>query len=449
MGDIYFEFLGDYENALVVYKKLLRAFPDDEGTPYVYHNIAKAHYRKGERKQAIQYYRELLSMFPDYYRDHNLSSELSALEAGGKLLDDVTMSVDRALPDHIRILLYDGKGPVAVSCESGMGVYSRKSSFFKRISTGRALRVQPRGNMLYFEGIGELESPVRLKSITPDSMNLNSEAYRGFFFIYARNHNLIIVNHVDLDEYLYGVLPREVSPLWPEHALQAQAIAARTYALFHMVKREKEIYDVFSTTSSQVYGGKGAEALKTKTAVDLSHGLVLTHENRIALTLYHANSGGQTEGAYDVWGSTFPYLSGVKDEFSVLQPGYSWTHSFSSEDLQERMKMFGLPVNSIVDIIPKERTESGRIKKLQIFQKRDSFYLTGNSFRLIVGASKIKSTHFNITHKDNNFIFEGNGYGHGVGMSQWGAYHMAKKGNDFKKILKFYYPGTVVSKIDS
>ena len=142
-----------------------------------------------------------------------------------------------------------------------------------------------------------------------------------------------------------------------------------------------------------------------------------------------------------------PYLINIDDVYSSDKPGFSWEKILSVNEIQEKLKKFGLPVTSIKDIIPLDRAVSGRIKKLQISQPKDSFYLTGNSFRLIVGPSKVKSSNFKIKRKKKKFIFEGYGYGHGVGMSQWGAYSMAKNGFDFKKILQYYYPGTDTSDI--
>lgn len=447
LADIYYEFLGDGENALGLYRKFMEKFPDESRTPSVYHSAAKIYFSKGEREKSIKFYKDILSVFPAYYKDNHIDDELQTLEKGGKLLDDVTLSVDRTFPSNIRVLVEESSESVEFSSDGVLGIFSPDSSFFRKVRPGKSVCFFAFNNSIYLEGYGPLNGPARIKTNDQNCVKVNGRSYRGFIWVDIRNDLLLVINHVGLEEYLYSVLPLEVSPSWPEHALKAQAVAARTYALYHRVKRQRETYDVFSTTSSQVYGGKQVEQPVTQNAVDLTKGLILTYDGKIVLALYHANSGGQTERVDDVWGGRLPYLSNIEDEFSTNQPGFSWEKTLSVDELQKRLKKFGLPVSSIVDIIPVEKAVSGRIKKLQIYQDKDSFYLTGNSFRLIVGPSEVKSSNFEVKREKKKFIFKGNGYGHGVGMSQWGAYEMAKRGNDFKKILRFYYPGTNITGI--
>jgi stage II sporulation protein D len=448
LADIYYEYLGDGENALALYRKLLENINDESRTASVYHKMARIYYTKGQRQKAIMFYKKILSLFPIYYRDNRIENELQVFEKGGELLDDVTLSIGRPLPLYVRILVEESTEPVKVSSEGGLGVFSRAASFFRKIPPGRSLRFSVRNNSITLSGYGQLQSPVRIKSSGQQCIKINNRSYRGFVWVQLRDGKLLVVNHVGLEQYLYGVLPREVSPSWHAHTLKAQAVAARTYALYHMVKREKEIYDVFSTTSSQVYGGKDVEHPVTQDAVDSTKGLILTYDGKIALTLYHANSGGETERADDVWGSRLPYLVSVEDRFSVNQPGFSWERTLSFDDIQGCLKRFGFPVTSIQDITVVERAASGRIKKLKISQPDEPFYLTGNSFRLIVGPGKVRSSNFEVKIEDGQFIFKGNGFGHGVGMSQWGAYDMAKNGYKFKEILQFYYPKTIVTGVN-
>ncbi len=447
IADIYYEYMGDKDSALLFYTKSLEKLPYDSQKASVFHNIAKIYYEKGELEKSRKFYREIFSLFPDYFKSNNIGKEIKTLERGDQLPEDLLLSADRTFPFHIRVLVAESKEPVEASSEGTMEIVSPGSSFSAKIQTGKSISLSVRGNTVLLDNNTPLNGPVRIKTDSDLCIKINGRSFRGFFQVHSINGQLLVINHVGIEEYLYGVLPREISPSWPEHALNAQAVAARTYALYHMVKRGKELYDVFSTTSSQVYGGRDAEHPATQKAVDLTRGLILSYKNKIILALYHANSGGKTENAENVWGSSLPYLCDTKDKFSVDRPGFKWKKKLPTKVIQERMKQFGLPVESIKDIVPIERSESGRIKKLGISQSDESFFLTGNSFRLIVGPGKVKSCNFEIQKKDGAFIFKGTGYGHGVGMSQWGAYGMARAGYDFRKILAFYYEGTKIKTV--
>jgi stage II sporulation protein D len=445
LGDIYFEYLGDLDNALKFYTEILEKIPDDKAVPSVCHSIAKIYYKKGEPEKSSKFYKDILSRFPAYYIDNNLENELKALEKGVRFDDDLLMAIDRHFPVNIRVMTGESQEPVNVFSKGVIGIYSSDSSCFNIIKAGKTVSVSCQKGAICIDNKTFFKDAVRIKSESKECVEINGVSYRGFFWIYIMNNRLVIINHVNLEEYLYGVLPREISPSWPEPALKAQAVAARTYALYHMVKREKELYDVFSTTASQVYGGRDSEYSSTRKAVDLTKGLILSYKKKIVLALYHSNSGGETEKAEDVWGSRLPYLGDLKDKFSEDMPGFKWEKTLSREEIEKSMKEFGIQLNSIEDIIPLERAASGRIKKLKILQAKESFYLSGNSFRLIVGPGKVKSSNFEAFKQDDKFIFKGKGYGHGVGMSQWGAYGMAKAGHDYKEILNFYYNGTEVN----
>lgn len=447
IADICYEYLGDVSSALDLYTSIIEKFPGEPRIAEVYHRIAKIHYQQGRRDRAITFYQDVLTLFPVYYKEHSVARELKALEAGDAFFEDVTLSVERPLPRCIRVLLAEAREPVTVSSPAGVGIYAPDASFFEKIHSDKPIQFCIREGGLHCNGMPLLGGSVRIKTDEPHRITFNGRPYRGFLWLRIENGRLLVINHVELEEYLYGVLPREIPPSWPEHALKAQAVAARTYALYHMLKREQALYDVFSTTASQVYGGTQAEHRHALQAVDQTRGLVMSFENKVVLSLYHANSGGWTECPEDVWGSRIPYLTTIEDTFSMNRPGHAWKQAMSPTDIQSRLQEFGYPVHGILKILPVERTASGRITKLQILQDTDSFYLSGNSFRLVVGPSMIKSSNFDVAKDGQDFVFTGKGYGHGVGLSQWGAYGMATRGYDYKAILGFYYPGTALAEI--
>jgi stage II sporulation protein D len=162
---------------------------------------------------------------------------------------------------------------------------------------------------------------------------------------------------------------------------------------------------------------------------------------------FHANCGGVTEDARELWGIDLPPLrGGVASPFSVDSPHYRWRQNFRLKDLQKKLNAAGIKVGEIVDIKILEKNPSGRARKLQITARTGEIVtVDGKAFRDIIGPNVLRSNKYDIVMKGWYADFEGYGWGHGVGMCQWGAYGMAKLGNDYKKILSFYYPSSQVS----
>jgi len=398
-------------------------------------------------------YLEALSFYQDIYM--NLDSwkvadskavhkEIADIYAEYLSDNDTALSLEHPFPCTIRVLVEETAEPVTVAADAGLAVVSAAPSPLMKIQAATPLLLAADNGSILMNTSTSATGLIQIVSPGGSAIKINGKPYRGNILAQAEKKKLFIMNQVALEQYLEGVLPREVSPSWPEQALQAQAVAARTYALYHMIKRRQDPFDVYATTSSQVYGGKEGESPATHAAIAATQNLVLTREGKIILALFHSNSGGETEAVDDIWGFTKPYLINVKDSFSLHHPGDTWEKTFTADDLQERIKAFGLPSGSIENIVAVEKAPSGRIKKLKVAQGDAGFFLSGNSFRLIVGAGKVKSTHFEVKKRKGKFIFKGTGYGHGAGMSQWGAYAMAKQGHDFRQILEFYYPGTKI-----
>ncbi len=445
LGAIYSEYLENYKEAVCVYLEFIEKFPNVPVIYLAYHGLAKAFLRLGQKEKAEEYYQRLASNFRDYYKKNGIEKELKDYEEGKASVDNI-LDCSGFIPfPKIRVLVLQTEQLVIFSSEGRINLFFDNGSREDIINPGTETTFSITDNVLIVDRFpaGQL---VRLKAEKEKNIKVNGLSYRGDVWVRAVDGQIFVVNSLDLEEYLYGVIPKEISPSWSEQALRTQAVAARTYALYHMIKRKHEKYDVFSTTSSQVYGGKVSEHPSAISAVDQTKGEVLTCNGRLVLALYHANSGGRTEPMENVWQGGFTYLKSVEDDFSIKRPGYSWNKKIDKTVIENRLKKFGLDVSSIVDIVPVERTESGRIKKLGIIQENKSFFLSGNSFRLMVGPVEIKSSNFEVKKEKGKFCFLGTGYGHGVGMSQWGMNSMAKKGYDYSQILKFYYPEAVIIK---
>lgn len=291
------------------------------------------------------------------------------------------------------------------------------------------------------------------------SFSLKGNTYRGKIKICPSTieGKVNVINSVPLEIYLQGVVPCEIVPSWSMDAIKAQAVAARTYALYHRNGYEAAGYDVTDDTRSQVYRGYSAEAGTTNRAVKETEGEIMTYQGKPIDALFHANGGGYTENSEDVWGSYIPYLRGVKEEKSSTV-SQSWNKTISLSDFSEALLRAGYHVGKIRGITLshltmgsrtlKDRGISGRVKYIEITGTRSKERITGSAMQTLFG---LKSTLFDVSVRGKDLIFTGYGFGHGLGLSQWGAEALAAKygnGKDYyRKILAHYFTGIKIEKI--
>jgi len=272
--------------------------------------------------------------------------------------------------------------------------------------------------------------------------------YRGGLNVIVNKDKLLVVNTLELEEYVRGVLYHEISDKWPMEAMKAQAVAVRTYVYYQMQQNKTMDYDVTNDIYSQVYGGRSAERYRTNLATKKTMGEVLFYDNRVLPAYFHSNSGGHTEDVSEVWNHNLPPLKGVVDPYVADAPNNRWRKNFRSSAVQTKLNEKGYKIGQIKEIRIRSKTGSGRARSVEIIDySGHSLILKGNDFRLIVGPNDIKSNLYTITMKGYFFDVEGSGWGHGVGMSQWGAHKMAEERFDYDEILKFYYPGAVIRKL--
>lgn len=268
-------------------------------------------------------------------------------------------------------------------------------------------------------------------------------AYRGYISFRILNNNIHVVNHVELEDYLKGVVPKELSASYPLDALKAQAICSRSFAIKNINKLKKNGYNLDDTTRCQVYKGKTAEEERSNKAVDETKGQVAFYNNQIANTIFGASSGGITANASEVWGGNATnYLSSFEDPYSKT---YKWDHKVSKDDINNILIKNKINIGKFLNLNVTEKDISGRIKMIEIIGTEKTEKISGNAFRNILGNTKLKSTLFDIKDEDNDLIFQGRGYGHGVGMSQYGAVEMAKQGKNYTDIITFYFPGVTLN----
>ncbi len=294
--------------------------------------------------------------------------------------------------------------------------------------------------------IGEHFFPDERLSIIPKreaAIFIQNRRFRGKIDIIKKtNQRMDVINAVDLEEYVQGVLYHEVSNRWPLEALKAQAVATRTYALFRISTNAGKDYDVTSDIYSQVYGGRTSERYRTNVAAKRTKGLVMTYQGKILPAYFHAACGGFTEDVSELWEQDLFPLKGVPCHYCKSSPHYSWKRNFRLKDIQDKLSAHGYDLGLIKEISAIERNITGRIRKLKITARdgKEDF-ITGKEFRNIIGPNIVKSTNFTIEMKGYYLDLIGYGWGHGVGMCQWGAYEMARKRKTFEEILDYYYPG--------
>lgn len=266
--------------------------------------------------------------------------------------------------------------------------------------------------------------------------------YRGKVRLLNQGKGIIAVNQVDLESYLYSVVGSEAIPTWPLEALKAQAVAARTYAIYKSSTSGNRFYDLDTSTATQVYKGLEKEYLSTYEAVEATKGQIMTYNNQVILAAFHSASGGHTENVEDVWSSPLPYLRGVVD-YDQLSPVFQWHQTFSSNELS---RMIG-GVGTIRAMIPEKTTPHGRIVTMKIVGSKGTKRLTGARIR---EALKLRSTLFTVSTSSEKGMFQitGRGYGHGIGLSQWGTQYLAQQGVSYDQILGHYYQNANLSRLD-
>lgn len=319
-------------------------------------------------------------------------------------------------------------------------------------------------------------------------VEIESKQYRGFITFIVNSYEISLINHIKIEDYLYGVVPKEMGSSFHIESLKAQAVAARTYAIFAVTsknKHKKDGFDLCDTIDCQAYGGKNIENTLINSAVDETRGQYVYYEGKLAETFFHANNGGYMESSENIWGGYLGYLIAKEDPFSKDTTASTWQVEFTSEDINKKIISARIYIGDILDIKVLERNSGNRVKEVKLIGKSGEKIISGSKLRTILG---IRSTWFNIVRKgeqvsnlayvfdpktsktieinldtafaidknDNKFkwqsketqeikvdgfLISGRGYGHGVGMSQYGALEMAKQGYNYEEIIKFYYTG--------
>lgn len=264
----------------------------------------------------------------------------------------------------------------------------------------------------------------------------------GLIHLLRRGKGVLVVNQVDLEEYVKGVVPAEVNSAWHPEMLKVQAVAARTYALYqHMLSAARD-YDVAASIQDQVYRGRQGIDARVVEAVESTRGLVVTHQNAPIYAAFSSTAAGITEDAVIVWSKDLPYLKGVECPFDIESPFYQWKVSFKLETLENNLRAQGVPIGTIATMTPLTYSRAGRVATLRVLHSKGELILRGEELRKAVGYTVVPSTQFTIESVGREVVLSGYGAGHAVGLCQWGAKELAELGYSFSSILRYYYPGT-------
>jgi stage II sporulation protein D len=338
--------------------------------------------------------------------------------------------------------------------------------------SGRALRaVSPNGRTSAWI-TGSLIARASREAL----VTMNGKRYRGELLLVPSDTGIEVVNRVRMDDYLRGVVPLEIGTSAERDiaAIEAQAVTARSYAYVHIGNSSpSRPYDVTASVRDQLYGGADVETPVSNAAIDETRGLVLQYAGRVVNAPYHSACGGSTAAADEIWRTQDePYLQSVSDRipgtdryYCDIAPRFRWTRTLDAATLREALVKYlgtytavpGPYPGNPTDVAVDTRTASGRVGTLKIATDRGNYVLRGNDVRYVLrppGGEILNSTNFTVettTANDGSLlriVLRGTGYGHGVGMCQWGAIGRARAGQDFRTILRTYYPGTTVGSIE-
>jgi stage II sporulation protein D len=390
-----------------------------------------------------------------------------AAQKGGETADIVTIPTSK-----IRVAVRQGITGVSLYV---MGSFEARSASFEQPveSKGRIAFEMTHGDRIALSLADappvEVAVPCTLALRGESALfDFGQESYRGFLVIHG-GQKPALVNHINMEEYLRGVLPLEMGKVKKEEieALKAQAVAARTYACNRMAERSAQRFDVVRTIADQVYGGVTVETPEADAAVAATKGMVLVWRDSLARVYFHSTCGGHTAGMHEVWDRPYcEYLCSVDDNdpqgvpYCSISPQFTWTETWSAEQLSKILRnTYGKAfpgkrfAGRLTSIVIRERLPCGRIQACMFETSGGDQECGGDKVRFVLRRKNaagylLRSANFEVIENGpNQFSVEGKGYGHGVGMCQMGAIGRARQGQNWREILKAYYKGVEIGKV--
>ncbi|MFZ5980745.1 MAG: SpoIID/LytB domain-containing protein [Candidatus Zixiibacteriota bacterium] len=375
----------------------------------------------------------------------------------------------------VRVLLDESQEGVLLSSESSFAIECLKNKQQTVFYSSRPVRVENQNGLLtvYNPNRDVIQDGLNEVNIIPRGNNkhlkMGIETYRGILKALPYGRNVRLINIVYMEDYLKGVVPPEIGERSAEEieAVKAQAVAARTYAMSHLKQYGEEPFDMKSSIVDQVYGGIVVERKLVNKAVEATSGYVVTWHDEFIEAYYHSTCGGMTDDIAEVWDrKQLPYLKPVTDDSACAwSKYYEWREVFNEEQLRSRIEQYlssergrEIKIARITDVFTTGRTAGGRVQQLTVQTANDVYRFYTDRIRWVVKRASnpeliLPSSNFDVAVRRNadsvvtQVVFNGRGYGHGIGMCQCGAIGLARKGWTFEMILKHYYTDTEVKKL--
>lgn len=357
-------------------------------------------------------------------------------------------------PSTIRILIFPHLGTYAIpqGRESIVNEVTLKATSGECVMTSAQTGAVLKKSEALKIKLAEVQKPAWVQCANTAKLirnkGLTEFEYRGKFLLKAGKSKagktvLKVVLHLPFEEYLRGVVPAEIPPTWNTQALKAQAIAARSYALYQLGKEDvasHDDYDFDDTIAYQAFLGVTREHPATDSAVKETKAIALTYNGSPIQAFFSADSGGYTESTENAWNVAYPYCPSKPEEYDLKALDSAWDYSIPLEKLSRTLSASGIIAKGLklTDIHVVKQSKSSRALSVQL-------KLSNNSNKLISGPRlqsilRMKSNRFKIVRNGSTVKFIGSGFGHGVGLNQSGASVLGKKYDwDYKKILAFYY----------
>lgn len=349
----------------------------------------------------------------------------------------------------MRVRISVGNGPVSIGSSGLVEMTApglcHQTSESQVQTAGSDIRVRSGGRQF------TISDTIRFRPVGCSTVTVGARSYRGTLLAFADTAGLVVVNELELEQYLFGVVPCEIGPINPQtfEAVKAQAVAARSFALSRLGGRRRilgfDLYDSFDR--DQEYRGASRETELGRRAVNATRGQVLLYQGTVCEALFHTCCGGVTASG------PYPYLRSVPDTPDHRRTGraycsesrnYRWQAVFTKDSLDrllaDRLNT-GRRRIGLRNITIKKDNRTGRVQEVRILAQLRNYNLTGPAFRF---ALDLKSNVFEVRRLHNRFLFNGRGWGHGCGMCQEGAIAMARAGRDYRQILLHYYSGVTI-----
>ncbi|MBF0507701.1 MAG: SpoIID/LytB domain-containing protein, partial [Deltaproteobacteria bacterium] len=309
-----------------------------------------------------------------------------------------------------------------------------------------SFKIKAAGDQLFVNGLPSKQKKITFQSDSPLGINcgIKRKQVRGRLVAGLENGKLLIVNLIDLEDYLFSAVTSDANSSWPLDTLKAQAVIARTYALYQQLHRQDWTYDLVDDEGEQIYSGTAREHPKGRQAVRETKGTIISYQGRPILAVRNSNSGGHTADSGEVFGLPKPYLVAQPDPESLKGKMARWQRKITPSQIEAALAAKGLKVTGLKDINPAVKGTCGRVIKMSLVSAKGT--ATYRTRTVLSSPLNFPEILIDVEHRNNQFIFSGRGLGHGVGYSQWGGATLGDTMN-YEAILKFYYPGTTLTKM--